>query len=63
MKTMTHKYGENSREALVVYKLYFKLQFRCDDIILRRGCPRTGYMYSEDIWPMLIRKKMAIRGS
>ena len=63
MKTMAHKYGKNSGEAIVVYKYYFKLKFRFDDINVKGAYPRTGCMYSEDIWSMLIRKKMVTRGS
>ena len=61
MKAMSHKYGENSREDLVMSKQYFKLPFRCDDINVRGGYPGTGY--SEDIWPVLGRKKVVMKGN
>ena len=55
MKALARKFGKNSRDDLVISKQYFKLPFRCDDIDLRGGYAGTGY--SEDIWPVLGRKK------
>ena len=61
MKALSNQYGDSLREDTVVTKQYFKLPFRCDDINVRGGYHGTGY--SEDIWPVLGRKRMVVRGT
>ena len=61
MKALSNKYDDSLREDTAVNKQYFRLSFRCDYVNVRGGYP--GTKYSEDIWPVLGRKKMIIRGS
>ena len=61
MKAVSNNFGENTREDHVITKQYFELPFRCDDVNVEGGYPGTGI--DEDVWPVLGRKMMVLRGN
>ena len=43
LKTMSHRFGKNSKEDYDISKQFFKLPFRCDDMNVIGGYPGTGF--------------------